>query len=105
MGDMLGIGGTHYPGLTQPDQQMAGLLDRTLNSDQVPEEMKDPARWPEPMRQEWADPVAAAKEHRQRLVGGFRKCREAPDAFGPDVVLTWGDDQYANLREDGRPSF
>ena len=38
MGDILGIGVTHYPGLIQPDQQMAGLLDRTLNSDQVPEE-------------------------------------------------------------------
>ena len=59
MGDILGIGVTHYPGLIQPDQQMAGLLNRTLNSDQVPDALKDPARWPEPMRKEWADPVAA----------------------------------------------
>jgi len=29
MGDILGIGVTHYPGLIQPDQQMAGLLDRS----------------------------------------------------------------------------
>ena len=50
MGDILGIGVTHYPGLIQPDQQMAGLLDRTLKSEQVPEELKDPARWPTPMR-------------------------------------------------------
>ena len=105
MGDILGIGVTHYPGLIQPDQQMAGLLDRTLNSDQVPEELKDPARWPEPMRKEWADPLAAAQEHRKRLVGGFRKCREALDAFDPDFVLIWGDDQYENFREDGVPSF
>ena len=62
MGEILGIGVTHYPGLIQPDQQMAGLLDRTLNSDQVPEAMKDPARWPAQMRKEWADPLAAAKE-------------------------------------------
>src|SRR5580704_17985933 len=105
MGEILGIGVTHYPGLIQPDQQMAGLLDRTLNSDQVPEALKDPARWPEPMRREWADPLAAAKEHRKRLVGGFRKCREALDAFDPDFVLIWGDDQYENFREDGVPSF
>ena len=105
MGEILGIGVTHYPGLIQPDQKMAGLLDRTLNSDQVPEEMKDPARWPEPMRKEWADPLAAAKEHRSRLVNGFRKCREALDAFDPDFVLIWGDDQYENFREDGVPSF
>src|ERR1700730_11720965 len=105
MGEILGIGVTHYPGLIQPDQQMAGLLDRTLNSDQVPEELKDPARWPEPMRREWADPLAAAGEHRRRLVGGFRKVREALDAFAPDLVLIWGDDQYENFREDGVPSF
>src|SRR5579864_1221525 len=105
MGDILGIGVTHYPGLIQPDQQMAGLLDRTLNSDQVPEALKDPARWPEAMRKEWADPLAAAKEHRARLVGGFRKCREALDAFNPDLVLIWGDDQYENFREDGVPAF
>ena len=105
MGDILGIGVTHYPGLIQPDQQMAGLLDRTLNSDQVPDAMKDPARWPEQMRREWADPLAAAKEHRARLVGGFRKCREALDAFKPDFVLIWGDDQYENFREDIIPPF
>src|SRR5260221_13261658 len=104
MGDILGIGVTHYPGLIQPDQQMAGLLDRTLNSDQVPAELKDPARWPEPMRQEWADPLAAAREHRKRLVNGFREARKALDAFDPDFVLIWGDDQYENFREDGVPS-
>ena len=71
MAEILGIGVTHYPGLIQPDQQMAGLLDRTLNSDQVPEELKNPARWPEQMRKEWADPLASAKEHRRRLVDGF----------------------------------
>src|SRR5258708_7564647 len=63
MGDILGIGVTHYPGLIQSDQQMAGLLQRTLNSEQV------------------------------------------PDAFKPDFVLIWGDDQYENFREDGVPSF
>jgi hypothetical protein len=105
MGEILGIGVTHYPGLIQPDAQMAGLLNRTLNSDQVPEAMKDPARWPEPMRREWADPVASAGEHRRRLVNGFRKAREALDAFKPDFVVIFGDDQYENFREDGVPSF
>src|SRR3977135_2655965 len=105
MGDILGIGVPHYPGLIQSDQQMAGLLDRTLNSDQVPEALKDPARWPEQMRKEWADPLAAAKAHRSQPVHGFRQAREALDAFDPDFVLIWGDDQYENFREDGVPSF
>ena len=48
MGEILGIGVTHYPGLIQPDEAMAGLLSRTLDSDQVPEALKDPARWPDP---------------------------------------------------------
>src|SRR5258708_18871640 len=98
MGDILGIGVTHYPGLIQPDQQMAGLLDRTLNSDQVPDAMKDPARWPEAMRKEWADPLAAAKEHRARLVGGFRKCPQAPDQVQPHFVLLFGYRQHENFR-------
>src|SRR5205085_12245810 len=105
MGDILGIGVTHYPGLIQPDEAMAGLLNRTLNSEQVPDALKDPARWPEPMRKEWADPLAAAREHRRRLVNGFREARKALDAFNPDLVLIWGDDQYENFREDVVPAY
>ena len=107
MGEILGVGVTHYPGLMLPDNYMSTFLDRTLSSDRVPEEMKNPARWPEPMRQELAANKngAAAAEHRRRLVAGFRKVREALDAFRPDVVLIWGDDQYENFREDGVPSF
>jgi len=105
MGEILGIGVTHYPGLIQPDEQMAGLLNRTLNSDQVPDKLKDPKTWPEAMRQEWSDPVGSAKEHRRRLVGGFREARKALDDFKPDFVVIFGDDQYENFREDGVPSF
>src|SRR5881398_1680318 len=94
MGEILGVGVTHYPGLIQPDQQMAGLLDRTLNSDQVPAELKDPARWPEPMRKEWADPLAAAKHPGERLLGGFPKVREALDPFDPILVWIWGTNKY-----------
>ena len=107
MGEILGIGVTHFPGLMLPDAYMSSFLTRTLKSDRVPAEMKEPARWPEPMRQELAanQNGAAAAEHRRRLVGGFRKAREALDAFEPDFVLIWGDDQYENFREDGVPSF
>src|SRR5207302_1850642 len=107
MGEILGIGVTHFPGLMLPDPYMSSFLSRTLKSDRVPAEMKEPARWPEPLRQELAanENGAAAGEHRRRLVGGFRKAREALDAFKPDFVLIWGDDQYENFREDGVPSF
>lgn len=105
MGEILGIGVTHYPGLIQTDANMASLLSRTLNSDQVPAAAKDPKSWPARMREEWQDPVASAREHRKRLVNGFRKAREAIDAFNPDFVVIFGDDQYENFREEGVPSF
>jgi hypothetical protein len=105
MGEILGIGVTHYPGLIQTDANMAWLLNRTLDSDQVPDSAKDPKNWPAQMREEWKDPLASAREHRKRLVNGFRKAREAIDAFKPDFVVIFGDDQYENFREEGVPSF
>jgi hypothetical protein len=107
VGEILGIGVTHFPGLMLPDAYMSSFLTRTLKSERVPAEMKEPARWPEPLRQELAanEDGKAAAEHRRRLVGGFSKAREALDAFAPDFVLIWGDDQYENFREDGVPSF
>ena len=107
MGEILGIGVTHFPGLMLPDAYMSSFLTRTLKSERVPAEMKQPARWPEPLRQELAanQDGKAAADHRRRLVGGFRKARVALDAFAPDFVLIWGDDQYENFREDGVPSF
>jgi hypothetical protein len=84
---------------------MAGLLQRALGSDQVPAAMKEPKSWPAAMRKEWDDPLASAREHRSRLVNGFRRTREALDAFKPDFVVIFGDDQYENFREDGVPSF
>ena len=44
-------------------------------------------------------------EHRARLVAGFRRIREELDAFNPDFVVIWGDDQYENFREDIIPPF
>src|SRR6201987_6409121 len=90
-----------------PDAYRSQSLPRTLKRERVPAERKESARWPEPLRQELAanQDGKAAAEHRRRLVGGFRKAREALDAFAPDFVLIWGDDQYENFREDGVPSF
>ena len=107
MAEILGLGVTHFPGLLLTDAYMSSFLRRTLQSERIPAELKDPARWPEPMRRELGDDqgVAAAAEHRQRLVAGFRKARAALEAFDPDFVLIWGDDQYENFREDGVPSF
>jgi hypothetical protein len=54
MGDILGVGVTHYPGLMLPDAYMSSFLTRTLKSYRIPAEMKEPSRWPEPLRRELA---------------------------------------------------
>jgi hypothetical protein len=107
MGEILGLGVTHFPGLTVPDEQMNGVLLRTLGSDRFPAALRDPARWPEPMRKEWGSDKGAtsAAEHRRRQVEAFRAVRKELERFTPDFVVIFGDDQYENFREDMIPSF
>ncbi|MBL8673827.1 MAG: hypothetical protein JNL07_02985 [Rhodospirillales bacterium] len=104
MAEILALGLTHYPPLCGSDDDMAGILRWTLQDPAIPPALKDPANWPDAMRREWGDDGAAAA-HRAALVGGFARVRAALDAFAPDVVLIWGDDQYENFREDVIPPF
>src|SRR5215468_3793089 len=46
MGEILGLGCTHYPGLTMPDEQLPGLFHRLLTAPNVPEHYKNAANWP-----------------------------------------------------------
>ncbi|MFJ8025766.1 extradiol ring-cleavage dioxygenase [Streptomyces sp. NPDC096311] len=107
MGEILGLGLTHYPPLSGLDDDMAWLLRQGLADPLVPEHAKDTGSWPERMREEWGSDEgrSAAKTHRERLVAGFDRCRAELDAFNPDVVLIWGDDQYENFREDVIPPY
>ncbi len=107
MGEILGLGTTHGPHLGYLDKDIANILKRYMTSPKTPEHLKDPRNWPELMQKEWGDDdgLKAAHEHRMHLLDGFRKARKALDAFNPDVVLIWGDDQYENLQEDVVPAF
>ena len=69
--------------------------------------MKIPTNWPEPMRIEYGEDegLASSIRLRDRMVKGFRKLREELDAFNPDFVVVWGDDQYENFKEDIIPPF
>lgn len=102
MGEILGLGLSHYPGFYYTDDDMNRFLMDTLRSARVPEELKDPATWPEPMQREWGDDQGAsfAHKHRQQFIAGVRKLRSALDEFRPDVMVIFGDDQYENFRED-----
>jgi hypothetical protein len=107
MADILGLGVTHYPPLAGPDEDMAWILRQTLRDPALPEALRRPEGWPAPMRAEWGDDagLGAARRHRADLRRWFAEARRRLDAFGPDLVLIWGDDQYENFREDLIPAF
>ncbi len=107
MGEILGLGVTHYPPLSGPDEQMARILNRMLDDPALPERWRHPENWPEPMRQQWGTDAGttAARHHREALLAGFRNARRALDEFNPDLVVIWGDDQYENFREDVVPPY
>ncbi len=107
MGEILGIGTSHYPGPMVPDSYMAAFLRRTLESPRVPDQLKKVQSWPRPMQLEWGsdEGATAAGKHREQLMGAFRKIRAEIEAFRPDFIVVWGDDQYENFREDIIPPF
>jgi len=107
MAEILGLGVTHYPPLSGPDEQMARILKRVLDDPALPEALRRPEGWPEPMRRQWGSDAGAtaARHHREALLSGFRNARRVLDEFNPDLVVIWGDDQYENFREDVIPPF
>ena len=107
MAQFLGLGMTHYPLLAGTDAHMAGLLRWTLKDPDIPDDLKDPASWPQLMRREWDEDggAAAAAKHRAELVEQLARCRKELDEFAPDLLVVWGDDQYENFREEVVPPF
>jgi Catalytic LigB subunit of aromatic ring-opening dioxygenase len=107
MAEILALGISHYPPLHGKDDRMAWILKRMLQNPKLPQELRTPAGWPEPMRAEWGNDEGAssAARHRADLVGWMDKTRAALDAFKPDFVLIWGDDQYENFKEDVVPPY
>jgi len=107
MGEILGIGLSHYPGLVAIDQNMNFALKKTLQDPGLREEARNPENWPPEMQQEWSDDggTKAATAHRKTLIDEFRMLRKEIDDFKPDFLLIWGDDQYENFKEDVIPPF
>jgi hypothetical protein len=105
MGQTLGVGLTHFPLLQGKAENYGSILRRTLASPLIPDAMKDPASWPAPMQEQWANEATLAKQHQERMVENVRALRRAIDSFGPDAIIIFGDDQYENFREDCIPPF
>ena len=107
MAEILALGISHYPPLWGPDERMCWILKRMLQNPKLPQALRTPDGWPAPMRAEWGNDEgkSSAARHRETLVGWLNKTRAALDAFKPDFVLMWGDDQYENFKEDIVPPF
>jgi len=107
MGQLLGMGLSHAPMFQFPDENMADILRNYLTRESIPAEVRAIQNWPKPMREEWGDDegLASARKHREVVVKAFRELRAELDAFNPDFVLIWGDDQYENFKEDVVPPF
>jgi hypothetical protein len=107
MAEILALGISHYPPLSGHDERMATILRRMLQNPELPPSLRTPEGWPEGMRAEWGqdEGTTSAAAHRAALIGWMEKTRAALDAFQPDFVLLWGDDQYENFREDIIPPY
>ena len=69
MGEVLGLGLSHFPGFLYADADMAMRVKQIVQSERVPAALKEPAGWPAPMQAEWgADEGAAfAAAHRAQF--------------------------------------
>lgn len=107
MAEILGLGLTHFGGFMFSDAEMGSRITAALNGKKLPGHLKDPANWPAPMREEWGNDQGAAfaARHRADYFAGLRRIRSELDAFKPDAVIIFGDDQYECFREDLVPPY
>src|SRR5580704_12453521 len=107
MGEILGVGCTHRPLMLRPNEDWTAMMKASLDDPAMPEAMKNPAAWPAPLREELGNDWGASAAARGREVyrAHFAEARRVIDAFNPDVVIMWGDDQYENFKEDIVPPF
>ena len=108
MAEILGIGATHYPPGMVPEEFKPWPLARMLQSDRrIPSACAIPPTGPSRCAPSGATTRASRRTRRtgRACSSAFRKLREEIDAFNPDFILMWGDDQYENFKEDIIPPF
>ena len=95
MGQILGLGITHYPGLSYKGN-LTRRIKLLLADPLLPEPLRSPEGWHPTMREQWSTDEGwqHSEKHRNDMIHYFRKARAELDAFEPDFVLLWGDDQY-----------
>jgi len=111
MGEVFGAGMSHYPGFhAHPEhigKQLVGNIARSIKNGGADPKWEDKANWPSAVRDEYGEDEGAAAgiAHRKLHQDAVMKVRDAMDAFNPDFVLIFGDDQYENFHDDMVPPF
>ena len=107
MAEILGTGCTHRPVMLRPNENWTFMMKASLDDPDMPEHMKNPASWPEKLREELGNDWGASTAARYREIyrQHFAEARLALDDFNPDLIVMWGDDQYENFKEDIVPPF
>ena len=107
MADILGLGMSHFGGFMFTDKDMAARAKARLEAGTLPPSLDHPSKWPEAMQAEWGEDAGAsfAAKHRDAYFTALDRIREALDAFAPDVVVIFGDDQYECFKEDLIPPY
>src|SRR3972149_2931076 len=106
MGEILGLGMSHFPGMRSAAGGGTNFL-RTVQRPDIPDQWKGPKSWAQRLLEQLGDAEgrAHAQQHREGFISECKTLRLALDRFNPDFVLVWGDDQYENFKEDIIPAF
>ena len=94
--------------MLRPNENWTFMMKASLDDPDMPEDMKNPASWPEKLREELGNDWGASTAARYREIyrQHFAEARAALDAFNPDLIDMWGDDQYENFpRWTHRPAL
>src|SRR5215469_15777937 len=68
MAEILGLGCTHRPVMLRRNEDWTGMMRTSLDDPDMPEEMKDPARWPAQLREELGNDWGTAAAERAREI-------------------------------------
>ena len=80
MGEILGVGCTHRPVMLRRNEDWTFMMKASLDDPAMPDEMKNPARWPAPLREELGNDWGASAAARAREVYRAPFRRGAPGA-------------------------
>ena len=90
MGEILGLGATHYPSLCAPPERMLGFFHHILSAPNIDPKYKDRANWPSEMLAEMGNDEGrgSIERYRERMWANFRKQRKMIDDFAPAKHLS-----------------